>query len=187
MSIDSPSIMLDTNIWMDYYLDNRSGHKDALRLIEYTEDHRITLIYAATSAKDLFYLLNASMKDSRRMQSKKTGRDRMRPAGNRGRQGKGEASFALSEEEAIACRDLAWACIDHMTSLAVASPIGEGEIWKARHQRVLCQDFEDDLIIASLMTSKADFFVTGDKSLAAKVPVGAYDAAAMLAFLESNS
>ena len=56
-------------------------------------------------------------------------------------------------------------------------------MWLASHYEDLHGDFEDDLVLAALETSKADFFVTNDEVLRGKAPTGAFDAADMLAYL----
>ncbi len=110
MSENTPSILLDTNIWLDYYIANRKAHHEALALIGYIEDDNLNLLYAATSIKDVFYLVNQEAKHMAR-----------------------EAQGALTESDALACREIAWGCIRNMEELAAAVPVGEPQVWLASH------------------------------------------------------
>lgn len=161
MSADNPIMVLDTNVWLDSYLDHREGTADARALITFAIENDITLAYAATSTKDVFYIVASEMKYRAR---KDTG--------------------ALSEEQARACTALAWGCIENMASVAVAAPVGEPQVWLARHYRSLHNDYEDDLILAAVETSKADYLVTNDQRLMGKSPAPAFTSADMLAYLQ---
>lgn len=161
MSADHPLMMLDTNIWLDSYLNHRKGTNAARMLITFAIENDIALAYAATSTKDIFYILSSEMKHRAR---KETG--------------------TLSEEQAQACISLAWGCLDNMASLAVAAPVGESQVWLARHYRTLHNDFEDDLILAAAETSKSDYLVTNDQRLIGKSSIPAFTSVDMLAFLQ---
>lgn len=163
MSDKHPVLVVDTNIWIDCYLVNRPQHHAAQGLIDFAAEKGCTIAYAATAIKDVFYLLEQEFKKMIRAE-------------------KG----ALSESDALACRKIAWGCIRNMADVAVASPVGEPQVWLASHYEDFHSDFEDDLVLAALETSKAEFFVTGDKALREKAPVGAFDAADMLAYLKAR-
>ena len=160
MSEDCPVALLDTNIWLDCYDHNRAGHASALRLVDKLEKRDFTIAYASTSAKDLFYVLGLTLKKEARKQFGQ-----------------------LTQEQVGAAATTAWGCLRNMTAMAVAVPIGEPQIWLAEHMHDLHGDFEDNLILAAVETSKTDYFVTNDTSLLGKSACPAFTCADMLAFL----
>ena len=135
-------LLLDTNVWLDYYLDARGRGREATALVEACVSNDISLLYAPTSAKDLFYLI------PRRL--------RQLEPGGRG----GDVSFAPA----------AWACVSHMMELAVAAPQSQAECAVARLMRDRFDDFEDSLVVASADAAGADFVVTGDRQLLRAMP-----------------
>lgn len=160
MSEKSPVLLLDTNIWLDLYLEYRPGYEAAKALLDFAEVENMTIAYASVSAKDIFYVICGEMKRLAR-----------------------EEKGGLSQADALAARSVAWGCVRNMIQNAVAVPVGEPQVWLASHYENLHGDFEDDLVLAALETSKADFFVTNDEVLRGKAPTGAFDAADMLAYL----
>ena len=54
--IEAQHLLVDTNVWLDYYL--QEGAFDAAKhLVELAEAGKIGLLYAPTTAKDVFYIL----------------------------------------------------------------------------------------------------------------------------------
>lgn len=51
------SVLLDTNVWLDYFMGEGPNLQDISRLIAIAEGGSLSLLYAPTSAKDLFYLI----------------------------------------------------------------------------------------------------------------------------------
>ena len=161
MTRENPVLLLDTNIWMDNYFSHRPGSAAARELISYANEQNCTLAYAATSSKDLFFLAGSELKRIVR-----------------------EEEGELSEANARACSEMAWAFLKNMTAIAVAAPVGEPQIWLATHYRDLHEDFEDDLVLAAAEESKADFFVTGDRTLFGKSAVPTFTSEDMLRYLK---
>lgn len=161
MTVEHPVLLLDTNIWIDNYLENRKGCVAARELISYAGEKGFTLAYAATTSKDVFFLIKSELK-----------------RGIRASKG------SISESEALTCSSLAWACLVNLTEIAVSSPIGEAQIWLAQHYRDLHDDYEDDLVLAAVETSKADYFVTNDKRLVGKSGAPSFTCLDMLAYLK---
>ena len=160
MSEKNPVLLLDTNIWLDLYLEYRPGHEVAKALMDFADDANMTKAYASVSSKDAFYVICGEMKRLAR-----------------------EEKGSLSQADALAAQSVAWGCVRNMIQNAVAVPVGEPQVWLASHYEDPHDDFEDDLVLAALETSKADFFVTNDEVLRGKAPTGAFDAADMLAYL----
>ncbi len=162
MSAITPSLLLlDTNVWLDNYLGYRPHTQVSRKLISESTLRGITLCYAATSANDLFYLVREELK-------------------KRTRQDTGH----LTESQAITCNEAAWACVQDMTTIAVATTVAEPQVSLACNYRKLSRDFEDDLILAAMETSKADYLVTNDEGLCKKSPFPTLSSQDMLATLE---
>ena len=60
------TLLLDTNVWLDYYLPWRSGYAAAQRLIVSAFEQNQTLAYAVPSIKDVFYMSAAEYKRAER-------------------------------------------------------------------------------------------------------------------------
>lgn len=147
------TLLVDTNVWVDYYLGHRPGSTAAFKLLECANAHDCTLAYAATSVKDLFFLLANDYKVAYR---KTHG---------------GE----LTQSATQAATAAAWAAVDHLSEIAAAVCCDQSDIWMARKQRPLHNDFEDDLVIAAAMRAKALCLVTNDEQLLRHCPVAALD------------
>lgn len=162
MSAIKPSLLLfDTNVWLDNYLGYRPYTQVSRELISESALRGITLCYAATSTKDLFYLVGEELKKRTRQD---TGR--------------------LTESQAAACNEAAWACVQDMTTIAVAATVAEPQVSLACIYKNLSRDFEDNLILAAMETSKADFLITNDEALLKKSPFPTLSSQDMLATLE---
>ena len=155
------TLLLDTNVWISYYLGSRKDSVLAKRLLNLAVENDVQLAYAVTTAKDLFYLLAADCKRTFRAE-------------------RGE----LTEDAAAAANELAWACVHHLSELAIAVPCDHTDVWMAHRQRRLHGDFEDDLVIAAAMRAKADLLVTSDESLLRHAPVAAVDVPDAIKYLE---
>ena len=51
------SLLLDTNVWLDYFMSEGPCVDDISRLIAHAQVSSLSLLYAPTTAKDLFYLI----------------------------------------------------------------------------------------------------------------------------------
>lgn len=142
------SFLLDTNVWMDHYLARPQRENPATRLLrQAAQCEHVALFYAPTTAKDVFFLLERTLKTMARSEDAE-----------------------LPEGAAEAAREVAWACIDNMSELATAAPIDESKLWIARKFRRDHGDFEDNLIIAAGERANVDYIVTSDRQLLAHLP-----------------
>lgn len=142
------SFLLDTNVWMDHYLARSQEDNPATGFLRQTAPcEHVTLFYAPTTAKDVFFLLERVLKAMARHENAE-----------------------LPEGAAEAAREAAWACVDNMSELAKAAPIDESELWIARKFRREHGDFEDNLIIAAGERANVDYIVTSDKQLLSHLP-----------------
>lgn len=158
------TLLMDTNVWLDYFMGGRSGHGEACRLINAAIENDVRLLHASLSAKDLFYLVSAGFEHACRQQN----------------------GGVLAQEAATAARETAWACLQTLGVLS--SPVGcdQSDIWVAEKQRVVHGDFEDDLIIAAAMRSNADVLVTRDEKFLRHCPVAALRPADAIRLLQAN-
>lgn len=157
------TILLDTNIWLDYFLGWRDMSQVAQRVIGRALELGCTLVYALPSVKDVYYLVASEHK---RLERLETG--------------------SLSEAAVCAARASAWGCVNAMQEMACAVPLDHTDVWVASKQRVLHGDFEDDLVIAAAFRAKVDYLVTNDEGLLRHCPVAALDARDMLALLDAE-
>lgn len=142
------SLLLDTNIWLDYFLGVRKGSRQAAQLVNEALKKNAALLYAVTTAKDLYYIICS---DFKRAAHKRDG--------------------VLTESAALAAREVAWSCLNTLTEIATAVGCDNSDVQIARKQRAVHQDFEDNLIIAAAMRGGASMLVTNDDALLKHVPV----------------
>ena len=163
MGAEALRILLDTNVWVDYYSSPRRGHASAISLVDAATRAGADLLYAVPSTKDLFYLVAADFK-----------------AWTRGQRG-GE----LTDGQAAAATELAWGCLDNMTQIATAVGCDLSDVWLARKRKRLHADYEDNLVLAAAERAHADLLVTSDEQLLRHAPVAAMCVADAMAYLES--
>ena len=137
--IEAKHLLVDTNVWLDYYLQE-GAFDEAKRLVELAEAGKIDLLYAPTTAKDVFYIL------PRRLARRNVNGINV--------------SFASAS----------WACIEHMMQVATASPLSLAECEMARMLGKHMSDLEDNLIIASGETADVDYVVTSDRRMLEAMP-----------------
>lgn len=143
------SILLDTNVWLDWYLATRPGHDAASRLLHQANAQGITLLHAVTSSKDVFFLVMLYFKAALRK----------------------EHAGRLTEQDVSVSREFAWACLENMQAVSTAVGCDESDVWIARKQRKLHSDYEDNLIVAAAMRAQASLLVTNDEGLIRHSPV----------------
>lgn len=136
-------LLIDTNVWMDYF-SGRSDHMaNVVRLVEIADaSERIALFASSLSVKDVSYLVSAGIKRECR---RKTG--------------------SLSEGAIAAADETAWACVRQMRELALIAPVGADEVFDSFVFRPHHNDFEDDLMLGVANRIDADYVVTEDKDL----------------------
>ena len=60
-------LLLDTNVWLDYFLARTPGHRGAAELVALAEgSEKVALYTSALSVKDIAYLLERDMKSGAR-------------------------------------------------------------------------------------------------------------------------
>ena len=146
------TLLLDTNVLMDYLIRRSPNNADAAALIGLADaEENIVLYTASLTLKDVYYLVEQLLKRDARAQGK------------------------LTDEAAAAARNTAWACIRLLLDHVLVVPIGQSEVWSACSLRHLHDDFEDDLILAAALRAEASYIVTGDKRFEHHIPQASVD------------
>lgn len=143
-----PRLLVDTNVWLDHYLARLPRQRACTALLTAAAEGQAALLVTAPVLKDLYYLLSVQLKRDIRSE-------------------KGQ----VSEEDALAVDELAWACTRNALELASVTPVGAMDVWDAFTLRAAHPDFEDDLLLAAARSAGADAIVTGDRKLAQHAPV----------------
>lgn len=154
-------VLLDTNVWVDYFDTARCGFSDAFALVDFCLQKDICLCYCTTSIKDVFYILNAVQK---RTASAEEG--------------------DISSERTRALGELAWGCIRRIYEMAAPICITPEVLCEAFNLKSIHADFEDDVILAAAKLAKVDFLVTNDHALLKKAVVPTLSTQDMLSYLQ---
>jgi predicted nucleic acid-binding protein len=145
MLLQNKRLLLDTNVWIAYFLGTESAKQDeATELINACIEARIELYFAATSIKDVFYIVPRELRRMERRGAPETSPD--------------------------ARAAVAWGCVQFMREVAHTATLCEAECSLATMMRSLNGDFEDNMIVAAAETCNADYVVTYDEGLAAAFP-----------------
>lgn len=147
------TIVVDTNVWIDYLLGYRSLHEDAKRFVMEAVRQEIPLVIPSHSMNDVFFLIQQQLKAANRKDG------------------------ALALEAAAECaRRSAWASIDVIMELATVGPSDLADARIASKYRNLHPDYEDNLVVACAMRLGARLLVTNDQTLIRRSPVATVSA-----------
>ncbi|MEC4272779.1 PIN domain-containing protein [Adlercreutzia sp. R25] len=150
------AIVVDKNIWLDFYLKERPLHEEAARFVRAAEKYKANLGTPADAVNEVFYIVGKYLKQKVR-----------------------ETGGAVDVCTARGINDFAWSCVDHMTDLAVSIPLDDRTAWLARHYRDITSDYEDGSVLAACELCKARYLVTHDKELAKRANIATKTAAEM--------
>jgi len=142
-------ILVDTNIWIDYYTARDIAHGHSSQLIKSLLGSKHEVYACTLSTNDLFYLLQVYLKLAHRRQ----------------------LGDSLSPEQALAIKEVAWKSTEHMIKVAKLIAVDTFECQRALALRETSNDYEDNLIIACALTCGVDYLVTNDESLQASKAV----------------
>ena len=162
MSRDQPIVLVDTNVWLDNYLGKRPHTVESRRFIDLAREQGVQLTYAIHSLHDFFYLMQGELK-------------RM-----------GQSTGSVSQSEALAAKEAAWACVKHLRTMATAIAADESDAWRACKYRYLTGDLEDNFVLAAAERVPVDFIVTNDCGLIGKSTVNAYTSADAVLMLQAT-
>lgn len=161
---DQKLILLDTNVWIDYFVPSRPGFDIATRLVYAIAESECELVYSAHSLADLAYIVRQSQKADLR-----------------------SAKAEITDAAALAIAEYTWGCVDAMDLLATAVPFDTRTVWLARKLKHTNLDFEDCLVLAACQLANVRYLVTNDSKLKDKAPLAALSPSDMLSYLESEA
>lgn len=144
----SGPLMVDTNVWVDYFMGKEARCHDALEFVNQARDIGIRLLAAATSLKDVFFIMPRELKRA----ALAVGYDVHAPG------------------EAAARQMMAWGCLESIRDVATIAPVTLVECELAHILHKQHADFEDNLIMASAHTCQAEYVVTYDERMAHDFP-----------------
>jgi predicted nucleic acid-binding protein len=162
MSAGKPIVLIDTCIWLDLFLLDRPGRKDAQALIRYALNDDIPLAYASHSALDVYAKAGICAKRFFR------------------------ESGQLTDAQARVARTFAWDCAARMREVATPVPADVSDFYFAEKFRPLHGDFEDNLVLAACSRAKANYLVTTGKCLLRHADISAKVPTEMLSLLKSG-
>lgn len=148
MKPNSLRFLVDTNIWLDYFLPFRSKHSLAFQFLDAAISLKVQLFHAATTAKDVHYFVYAFLKKAARKDNQEITKD-----------------FLASAQE------LAWANLEQMEELSTLVGMDRSDYWIAKKLRPFNSDIEDNLIMAAAERAQVNYLVTNDKGLLRKSTV----------------
>ena len=161
---NAPTLLIDTNIWIDAFDGDRRQHMRAHVLLDTAFERGVTLAFAVSSLKDVYYALSSALKRQSRA-----------------------VNGELSEESARSAEAYAWACVQSMQEIATPVAIDVSDVWLAGKFRSQMHDFEDALVAAAAPRCHADVLVTNDERFLRHSPVNAMDATDALAYVTLSS
>lgn len=161
---NAPTLLIDTNIWIDAFDGDRKQHMRAHVLLDTAFERGVTLAFAVSSLKDVYYALSSTLKRQSRT-----------------------VNGVLSEEDARSAEAYAWACVQNMQEIATPVAVDVSDVWLAGKFRSQMHDFEDALVAAAASRCHADALVTNDERFLRHSPVNAMDAADALTYITLSS
>lgn len=136
-------ILVDTNIWLDYFLARGVHHHAVSAFIAKAyEREDIALYVPSLSLKDLAHQLASLMK----LDARRAGKD-------------------ITPDIAAAAREVSWGCVRSVLEKALVAPVSRMEVLGAFTYKRIHDDFEDDLVLAALDSVDANFLMTHDDAL----------------------
>ena len=163
MASQRSTLLIDTNIWLDCFLPDRSGHANAMSLMLYAYEHSYALLYPTAIVKDVFYLTANTFKHDMRKEH-----------------------GTLTERDAATATELAWGCVNAMRDRAIGVEADESDLWMACGLHSIHDDLEDNLVIAAAQRASATYLITSDEVLIKHSPVAALTPSDALALLQAE-
>ena len=164
MKCETTSLVLDTNVMIDYYLGDRPKSGEAKAFFDYALAHKEScpLLYSPHCISTLFYLISNATKQSARQRLTR-----------------------ITEKDSLIAIEFAWGCIDHLQENATAVGADQSDVWLACKLRGVHNDLEDNLIIAAATRAHASYLITNDEKLIKHATVPALTPKDALAVLRS--
>ena len=137
-------LLVDTNVWLDFFLDRSTRHDLAGRFVVAAHSHGVPLFTPLHSVKDIYFLVGLELKRMER-----------------------EAGNEISGSFADAVDEVAWSCVESVRKQSIIVGADEKDMLEAMMIRPQHSDFEDNLVVAGAKRSGARAIVSSDKKLLA--------------------
>lgn len=161
--IQAPSsILVDTNVCLDNFLADRDGSQTSQVLIDACREKGVDVLFSIFTLRDVYYHVEAHLKRQIR-----------------------EAGEDVTSERAAIAEQFAWQAMLSLNEQGTAVPADTSDVTVARYFHQVHRDFEDDLVLAAVERSGADYLITNDKKLRAHAPVAAITPTDMLTLLKA--
>lgn len=148
MSNPTTSLLLDTNVWVDFFIDRNLNHDHARKLVKAARAKGVPLFTSIETTKDVFFIVALELKRAQR-----------------------EASRVVTDEFANAVNETAWSCLGSMRRQSTVIGADHSDMIEAMTLRHAHGDYEDNLIVAAAMRAKASHIVSSDEQLRKHSPI----------------
>jgi len=164
MNTNTLKVLVDTNVWVDYYTGRDVDHGHSSKLIKKLLCSKHSVLASSLSTKDLFYLLQAYLKTAHRSYS----------------------GGSFNHIQAAAIQEVAWKSTEHLIGAVDIVPVDDIGCRRALSLRETCIDYEDNLVVACAESCGADYLVTCDNALRAPKPLSVVSPKQLYAMLFEN-
>ncbi len=119
-------VLLDTNVWLDDFIPSRARHDVVRKMIDRLIRSDVTLLFAMTSTKDVYYALASYFKGEVR-----------------------RSGEALTDAAAYAADEAAWGFLQLMGRIATPVGVDMSDYWVASQLKYVHHDYGDNLVVAA--------------------------------------
>lgn len=142
------AFLLDTNVWVDFFIDRGRNHDPAVNLVAAARTQDIPLFTSIETTKDVYYIVASELKRMNR-----------------------ESSGHLDDSFVRAVNETAWSCLSALRRHSTVVAADANDMIEAMVQRADHGDYEDNLVIAAARRASATHIVSSDASLQAHSPI----------------
>ena len=142
------SFLVDTNVWIDFFVDRSRRHEEAVDFIVVAQTRGVVLFTPIGATKDIYYIVASELK---RMQLEEAG--------------------VVTESSARAADEVAWSCLSAVRKRSTVLGADSSDMIEAMVQRAAHGDYEDNLIVAAAMRARASHIITSDVQLQRHSPI----------------
>lgn len=158
------SLLVDTNVWVDFIL-GREGASSVLKMLNAASEDEDPIAVTTSIMKDAFFIIGATIKRKAR------------------EEGVSESAF---QDVSVAAKEVAWSSLMTIQRFSIMLNQGFQEHLEAMTLRDVHNDYEDDLLLATAKSAKIDYLITNDKGLLSNKVVPALSPQAYLDMKQSK-
>ncbi len=141
MSAVPSALLVDTNVWLDFFL-KRPSFDEASAFMACARCNHADLFVTVAATADIAYLLEAGYKKEAR-----------------------RAGLGMGSSVAACAKQFARSCMKNLQELATPIGMDTADMWVANSLYSLHPDYEDDLMLAAAERANMDYLVTSDDAL----------------------